>query len=29
VAAWLAVNVALVYLRSRRARKAEESEPRA
>jgi len=29
VAAWLAVNVVLVYLRTRRAREAEESEPRA
>jgi hypothetical protein len=29
VAAWLAVNIALVYLRTRRTRGAEESEPRA
>jgi len=28
VAAWLAVNIALVYLRTRRSRDAEESEPR-
>jgi len=28
VAAWLAINIALVYLRTRRSRDAEEREPR-
>jgi hypothetical protein len=28
VAAWLTINIALVYLRTRRARGAEENEPR-
>jgi hypothetical protein len=29
VAAWLAINIALVYVRTRRSRDAEEREPRA